>query len=346
MSLPLLFLMTTLPTLQVPAPVNEAQAALESARATAKSVMEARAAHLKAGKNTKDFRPDCAKALADLETRLAKEKRPDVRSALLVCKLYLLQLARQMPDTALVTRIHREVLPTDAAWSLEPRLLTALAEDNPEAWDPYAAKARVGHADPAVRRHLLFEYFWNRLDAKDEATWKPAFDTLQKDFADSREAKQAKGICEAELKTGIGLAAPTFSLTALGDLKTTYTLASFKGRYVLLDFWATWCPPCRAEMPLMHAAWAKFKAKPFDILSLSFDRNIEHIAPYRAQAATPMPWKHTFIEGGFQNPLSEAYGVKGIPKPLLIGPDGKIVASGGELRGTNLEKTLAKFLGN
>ncbi|NTW87356.1 MAG: thiol:disulfide interchange protein [Holophagaceae bacterium] len=58
-----------------------------------------------------------------------------------------------------------------------------------------------------------------------------------------------------------------------------------------------------------------------------------------------MPWKHAFIEGGFQNPVSEAYGVKGIPKALLIGPDGTILASGAQVRGTNLEKTLAKFLG-
>ena len=59
-----------------------------------------------------------------------------------------------------------------------------------------------------------------------------------------------------------------------------------------------------------------------------------------------MPWKHAFIEGGFQSPVAEAYGVKGIPKPLLIGPDGSIVASGKDLQGENLERTLAKFLGN
>ena len=95
----------------------------------------------------------------------------------------------------------------------------------------------------------------------------------------------------------------------------------------------------------MHAAWAKFKHKPFEILSLSFDRKVEHIAPYRKQAATPMPWKHAFVEGGFQNPVADAYGVKGIPKPLLVGPDGRIVASGAQLRGENLERMLEAFLG-
>jgi thiol-disulfide isomerase/thioredoxin len=346
MPLPLICLMTALPAMQAPAPTNDAQAVLDAARAKGKSVMEARAAHMQAGKNTKDFRGDCSKELAGLDAQLATEKRPAVLSALLVSKLFHLQLAKQLPDSALVTRIHSEVSPTDAAWSLEPSLLIALDEDNPVAWDPYLAKARDSHPDPGVRRPLTFEYFWDRLDAKEEATWKPAYETLQKEFAGSREAKQAKDICEAEQKTGIGRTAPAFSLKALNDPMTTYTPDSFKGRYVLLDFWATWCPPCRAEMPNMHAAWAKFKGKPFDILSLSFDRKVEHIAPFRAEPATPMPWKHAFIEGGFQNPLSEAYGVKGIPKPVLIGPDGRIVASGSDLRGENLAKTLAKFLGN
>jgi thiol-disulfide isomerase/thioredoxin len=346
MSLPLICLMTALPALQAPAPGNDAQAVLAAARVKAKAVMEARTAHMQAGKNTKDFRGDCTKELADLDARLATETRPEVRQALLVSRLYHLQLAKLDVAPAFLDLIQKDVPPTAAAWSLEPSLILQLADETAPGWGPYITQARAKHPDPAIRSLLLFEHFWDRLDAKDETAWKAAYTTLQAEFPDTRQAKSAKELLDSEQKTGIGRPAPAFSLKALGDPKTTYTLEGFKGHYVLLDFWATWCPPCRAEMPIMHAAWAKFKTKPFDILSLSFDRKIEHIAPYRAQAATPMPWRHTFIEGGFQNPVSEAYGVKGIPKPLLIGPDGKIVASGAQLRGRNLEKTLTQFLGN
>ena len=289
---------------------------------------------MKAGKNTKDFRGDCTKELADLDARLAIEKGPDVHQALLVSKLYHLQLAKIDPPPPFLDLIQQDVPPTASVWSLEPSLILQLADEQAPGWGPYVMQARAKHPDPAIRSLLLFEYLLGppgcqRRGRLEGRLQHPADGIHRHD----RQAKKAKEILDSAQKTAIGHAAPAFSVTALGDAKTSYTLDTFKGRYLLIDFWATWCPPCRAEMPGLHAAWARFKGRPFDILSLSFDRRVEHIAPFRAQAATPMPWKHAFLEGGFQNPLSEAYGVKGIPKPLLIGPDGRIVASGNDLRG-------------
>ena len=346
--MPLVLLPLTLMTLQSPAPASievGAQAILEAARAKGKAVMEARAAFMKAGGNSKDFHGDCARELADLDARLATEKRPEIRQALLVSRLYHLRLARLAPTPAFLQDLQKEVPATASAWSLDPGLIMAVADETAPGWGPYITEARLKQPDPAIRRNLLFEYFWDRLEAKDEAAWKAAYATLQKDFPGSREAQQADAIREADAKTGIGKPAPAFSLPALDHPGTTYTLASFKGKYLLLDFWATWCPSCRAELPGLHQAWARFKDRPFEILSLSFDTRPQFVTAFRKRPATPMPWDHAFVAGGFQSPLAHAYGVQGIPKPVLVNPEGLIVASGGQLRGPELEKTLAKFLG-
>lgn len=320
------------------------QKVLETAKAKGQSVMEARHAHMAAGKNTKDFRADCGKELKEIDAQLAQENTPEVRQALLVSRFFHLNLAKEKCTPEFLARLIKEVPATSPAWSLEPDLLSAIFEEGTPVCLAYATQARKGHPDPEVRLSLLFDYFWEMLEAKEESEWRPAYETLQKDFASSDKARKAKEILGGELKTAPGKPAPAFSIAALDAPGKTYTLKDFEGSYVLIDFWATWCPPCRAEMPHLHKAWAQFKGKKFQILSLSFDRQVAHIAPFRKQAATPMPWQHAFVEGGFNSILAQAYGVKGIPKPLLIGPDGIILATGGDVRGEKLLETLGNYL--
>jgi len=112
----------------------------------------------------------------------------------------------------------------------------------------------------------------------------------------------------------------------------------------MIDFWAVWCGPCRAELPGLHAAYDKYKSRGLSILSLSFDQKPADVTKFRQRPETPMPWMHSFIEGNFSSPLAKAFEVEGIPKPILVGPDGTIIAEGSFLRDTELPKTLERHL--
>jgi len=139
---------------------------------------------------------------------------------------------------------------------------------------------------------------------------------------------------------------PDFRLASLEDAKVVHTLESFRGRYLLIDFWATWCGPCVGELPGLHKAYATYKGRGLEVLSLSLDRSPEAIATFRGTQKLPMPWKHAFLEGGTQHPLCQALQVKGIPRLFLLGPDGSILATEDSLRGEALMHTLEGIIGH
>ena len=330
-----------------PDAAKAAQAVLTEVRTRMKAVQEAYTLHISFGKSRASFDPHLKPMMESFEARLKTEKRPEVRQSLLVAKLYLTPRAGIKVTPELRQEVVAEVPPTSFAWSLEPRLLlsavSALTDE--KAADAYIAKARENHADPSVRGPLVYNQFEEGFYDKNEKLWKGALEKLDKEYTKEPYTKEAHRMLEYAAKTAIGIAAPAFSIKSLEDPKKIFTNATFAGKYLLLDFWATWCGPCRGEMPQLHAAYGKFKSKGLQVLSLSFDQKAEDIAPYRADPSHAMPWNHAFVEGGFQSPLAVAYGVRGIPKPVLVGPDGKILATENDLRGDSLDKTLEKYLG-
>ncbi len=118
------------------------------------------------------------------------------------------------------------------------------------------------------------------------------------------------------------------------------SLADFKGKVLLIDFWATWCGPCRVEMPNVIKAFEKFHAKGFEIVGISLDRpgDTEKVKEYVAQKK--IGWRQVYYSD-VPNKVSELYEVHGIPHTILIGKDGKVIKTG--LRGEALQKTLEKL---
>ena len=150
------------------------------------------------------------------------------------------------------------------------------------------------------------------------------------------QTQAAPGAPDAE--KWVGKPAPDFTLPDVNGKQVS--LSSFKGKYVLIDFWASWCKPCRMENPNVVAAYNKFKNKNFTILGVSLDESKE--AWLSAIKADNLTWPHVSDLKQWESMVIPLYQFNGIPYNVLLDPLGNVIAEG--LRGADLEAKLAQVI--
>lgn len=153
-------------------------------------------------------------------------------------------------------------------------------------------------------------------------------------------AKRVQQFSSADVRLSIGSSVPDFNLSDLQGRK--YTLSSFKGKYVFLDFWASWCPPCRAEHPMLRALHKQYGDDQIQFLSVSLDSSDS--AWRKAVADDQLTWLQLGDPTALSGPLADIYGIKSLPASFLLDKNGKIIAT--HLRGEALAEKIRTLLGS
>ncbi|HKG08226.1 MAG TPA: TlpA disulfide reductase family protein [Pedobacter sp.] len=165
-----------------------------------------------------------------------------------------------------------------------------------------------------------------------------AFNKMSEKLRLSYDGQSLYKMLSADKVTAMGAAAPNFTQNDVNGKPVSLT--DYKGKYVLVEFWASWCSPCRAESPNLLKQYAAFKEKGFEILGVSVDSDK---AKWReAIKKDGLTWTQVSDLKGWESEARKVYGISGVPANFLVNPEGKIV--GAHLIGEALNKKLAELM--
>ncbi len=185
---------------------------------------------------------------------------------------------------------------------------------------------------------LLLAYSYDTEPNKDVFLLEKRFKQLTGDAANSRFSKNIQDVIVRDKIGAVGTDAIDFTLPDTSG--NPVSLNQFKGKYVLVDFWASWCKPCRLENPNVVQAYQMFKDKNFTVLGVSLDKDMPNWI--KAIGEDNLTWSHISDLKFWKNEVALKYHITGIPANMLIDPNGKIIAK--NLRGEDLIMKLQELV--
>lgn len=208
--------------------------------------------------------------------------------------------------------------------------------------DQYAAYKHAGkgfkldsfiraHPTSLVPAYVMYRYYSFRLSPEEIESDLAQFD---KALDNTQFIKLLKSLPATLREAGIGKKAPDF--VQLDTLGKAYKLRDHLGKYLFIDFWASWCPPCRAELPSLLRRYEKYHPLGLEVLGVSFDK--DKSLWLKAIHVEKLPWQQVSDLKFWNNKVGQIYGIRLIPANVLIDPNGVIVAR--NLHGEELDKKL------